>query len=69
MECLKHKNVFLEITNYGPKLSKNHDNITKLFDENGITYMSERVKLWDDIGKLEYRKRKIMSEEIRIPLP
>ena len=58
LECLKHKNVFLEITNYGPKLSKNHDNITKLFDENGITYMSERVKLWDDIGKLEYRKRK-----------
>ena len=56
LECLINDKVHLQITNYG-KLSKKHDEIVALLDKNNVKYVSDRLKLWDDIGRIKYEKK------------
>jgi organic radical activating enzyme len=55
LECLKNKNVFVEITNYG-KLSKNHDELVELFQTNNIKY-STTVPKWTDSGTINFQAK------------
>ena len=54
LNCLKHPKVRVQITNYGKNLSSAHDEIVALFKKEKIAYVSERVKQWDDVGRVEY---------------
>ena len=38
LDCLKHKKVVVDITNYGEGLSTKHDEIIKILKENEILY-------------------------------
>jgi organic radical activating enzyme len=48
IDAMKHKNVFVEITDYG-KLSRATDKIKAIFDQEGIFYSIEQLPdTWDD---------------------
>ena len=61
-ECLKKNKVRLQITNYG-KLSYKHDETIKLCEANNISYVTERVKKWQDIGTINYEEKSISELE------
>ena len=57
-ECLKNKKVRLQITNYG-KLSYKHEETIKLCEANNISYVTERVRKWQDVGSINYEEKTI----------
>jgi organic radical activating enzyme len=56
LTCLKHPKVYLDITNYGA-LSRNHDKLIEVLDENGIAYSTHFPQAWTDSAKIEYKER------------
>ena len=58
LECLKNKKVRLQITNYGD-LSRKHEETIKFCETNNILYVTERVKKWQDLGKIKYEKKTV----------
>jgi len=57
LEALKHPKVYLDITNYGPDLSKNHDKIIPILDEHKVVYTTHHPHTWTDSAKIEYREK------------
>jgi len=55
--CMKHRKVSLDITNYGKKLSRNHDKLINLLDENSIPYISHRAFEWHDSGRIIFQDK------------
>ena len=55
-KCLKNKKVWLHITNYG-LMSRKHDELVNLCQENKIKFVSERVKKWQDVGTINFEKK------------
>ena len=55
-KCLKNKKVRLHITNYG-LMSRKHDELVNLCQENKIKFVSERVKKWQDVGTINFEKK------------
>lgn len=55
-ECLKNKKVRLQITNYG-EMSRKHDELVKLCEENNILCVTERVKKWQDVGTIKFEQK------------
>ncbi len=51
LECLRKKNVILEISNYG-NISRNHDKIVKLCEDEKISYSTFKLEKWDDCGRI-----------------
>ncbi len=51
LECLKDNRVIVDCTNYG-KISNKHDEIVKLFDEQGILYSTFLTTQWQDCGRI-----------------
>ena len=56
LECLKHKKVRVQITNYG-KLSYKHEELVKYCKTNNIPCVTERVKKWQDVGTINYENK------------
>ena len=64
LACLKNGKVRLQITDYGSSaaadtwgyLREKHDEIVKLLTLNHVKFVSERVTVWKDTGKLEFIK-------------
>ena len=56
-ECLKNKKIILDITNYGSKLSRKHDELIKILKENNINHRSKFPDDWTDSGTLKYYDR------------
>jgi MoaA/NifB/PqqE/SkfB family radical SAM enzyme len=61
--CLKNKKVFLDITNYngcdgGKQLSRNHDKLISVLDEEKINYITHPPQVWTDSAKIEFRNLK-----------
>ena len=59
---LKNKKVRLQITNYG-EMSRKHDELVKLCEENNILCVTERVKKWQDVGTINYQNKSIEELE------
>ena len=59
---LKKDKVSLQITNYG-KLNYKHDETIKLCEANNISYVTERVKKWQDVGTINYEEKSISELE------
>ena len=57
LECLKNPKISLEITNYGPNLSRKHDELLKLLENLKIEYRTRPPGVWNDCGKLEKYER------------
>jgi len=60
LTCLKNEKVFLDITNYngcdgGKQLSKNHDRVISILDEEKINYITHPPQVWTDSAKIEFR--------------
>jgi len=60
LACLKNEKVFLDITNYngcdgGKQLSRNHDKIISILDEEKINYITHPPQVWTDSAKIEFR--------------
>lgn len=62
LECLKHKKVRVQITNYG-KLSYKHEELVKYCKTNNIPCVTERVKKWQDVGTINYENKTIEELE------
>jgi len=59
---LKNKKVRLQITNYGD-LSRKHDEMVQFCETNNILYVTERVKKWQDLGKIKYENKTTVELE------
>ncbi len=57
LECLKNEKITIEITNYGPELSRKHDELVKILKENKIKYRSRPPGDWNNCGTLKYYER------------
>ena len=57
LNCLKHKKIILEITNYGESSSAN-DRFVEIAKKENIAYQSVRVTTWQDSGRILPRSNK-----------
>ena len=60
LSCLKNEKVFLDITNYngcdgGKKLSRNHDKIISILEDEKVNYITHPPQVWTDSAKIEFR--------------
>jgi len=63
IKAMKHKNVFVEITDYG-ELSKALDKTTAIYDQEGILYSVEQLPdSWDDSADIIHPKRSIEENQ------
>ena len=63
LTCLKNEKVFLDITNYNgcdgdKQLSRNHDKLISILDEEKIDYITHPPQVWTDSAKIEFRDLK-----------
>ena len=56
-EVLKNKKITLEITNYGPALSRKHDELVKSCNEANIKFRTRAAERWTECGTLKYYDR------------
>ena len=61
LNCLKHKKIILEITNYGESSSAN-DQLVEIAKKENIAYQSVRVTTWQDSGRILPRSNKNEKE-------
>ena len=63
LDCLKHKKVVLDITNYGEGLSTKHDEIIKILKENEILYSTTPTTVWTDSGRVLPYQEETLDEK------
>jgi len=56
LACLKHENVYLRVSDYGP-VSRSLEAMRRLFDEHGIAYDAQRIEAWQDCSGIGLRER------------
>lgn len=62
LDCLIHDDTYLRISNYGT-LSKNIDNMVKIFDEFGIEYDVENCDAWQDCSTISKMEKSVEELE------
>jgi len=63
LDCLKHKKVVVDITNYGEGLSTKHDEIIKILKENEILYSTTLTTVWTDSGRVLPYQEETLDEK------
>ena len=57
LNCLIKDNLTVDITNYGPELSKKHDEIVEIYKSNKINFRTREAGTWTDNGEIKFYKR------------
>jgi len=65
LECLKHKKVIVDITNYG-EFSTKHDEIVNVLEENKIAYSTILTTTWQDSGSILPLQKRTTEENKKI---